>query len=83
MPLQNPGPQTQIIFCERKAQLQDEFMQAVHDLNLLQRQQVEAVITGDDDFGRFDLLLFEAQESKNRAKYELLAHIEQHGCGQV
>ena len=78
-----PKAETEVIFCERKAQLQDEFMRAIQELNLIQRQQVEAVITGDDDFSRFDLLLFDAQENKDKAKYELLAHIEHHGCGQV
>lgn len=71
---------SQIAFCREKANLLDEFLGAVHEYNQIQAQQTRAVIDGDEDFNRFDLLLHFAQEKKEKAKYAWMTHIEQHGC---
>ena len=67
-------------FCREKNRLQNEFLKAIHELSTLQSQQIRAVIEGDEDFARFDVLLHLAQDQKDRAKYAWIAHIEQHGC---
>jgi hypothetical protein len=51
-------------------------------LNALQNQQTQAVIAGDPDFTRFDVLLHIAQEKKEMAKYAWMGHIEAHQCGE-
>ena len=67
-------------FCQEKKRLLDRFLEAIHELNELQSQQIQAVIDGDSDFGRFDDLLHLAQENKERAKYAWIAHVELHQC---
>jgi hypothetical protein len=71
-----------ILFCEEKNRLLNAFLQAVHELNTLQNQQTQAVIAGDPDFTRFDVLLHIAQERKDMAKYTWMGHIETHQCGE-
>jgi hypothetical protein len=48
----------------------------------LQNEQTQAVIQGDSDFPRFDVLLHHAQERKEIEKYVWIAHVESHGCGE-
>jgi len=67
-------------FCEEKYRLLDDFLDAVRELNLLHTQQTQAVIAGDREFTRFDILIFAAQEKKETAKYAWIAHIESHRC---
>jgi hypothetical protein len=69
-----------VAFCEEKHRLLDDFLQAVRELNILQNQQTQAVIAGDPDFARFDVLLHIAQERKDMAKYAWMGHIEAHHC---
>ena len=79
------GPQAlkqarKIAYCGEKKRLLDEFLQAIHEVVGLNGQQTRAVIEGDEDFTRFDLLMFMATRKKNAAKYALLNHIQDHGC---
>jgi hypothetical protein len=67
-------------FCSIKQELINEFLEAVHEIAVLQKQQAQAVIEDDPDFSRFDLLLHLAQEKKDTAKYAWIAHVETHGC---
>jgi hypothetical protein len=69
-----------IAYCEEKNRLLQEFLDSVRQLLDLQNQQTKAVIDGDPDFARFDILLHVAQENKERAKYAWMAHVEQHHC---
>ena len=68
-------------FCGEKNRLLDAFLQSIHELNAIQAEQTQAVIDGDTDFSRFDVLLHMAQEKKESAKYAWIAHVESHGCG--
>jgi hypothetical protein len=70
-----------VAFCPEKHRLMDEFLEAIHEVTLLLEQQTRAVIEGDPDFGRYDVLLHMAQERKEKAKYAWIAHVEAHGCG--
>jgi hypothetical protein len=72
----------EVAFCEEKNRLLNDFLQVVHELHALQNQQTQAVIAGDSDFTRFDVLLHIAQERKEMAKYAWMGHIEAHQCGE-
>jgi len=69
-----------IAFCDEKQKLINDFLEAVREITVLQRQQAQAVIEDDQDFSRFDLLLYLAQEKKDSAKYAWIAHVECHRC---
>jgi hypothetical protein len=69
-----------VTLCEVKYRLTDAFLEAVREMNIIENQQIQAVIEGDTDFSRFDLLLHFAQEEKDKAKYSWIAHVESHGC---
>jgi hypothetical protein len=66
--------------CPEKRRLQQEFLRAVHEVNVLQTQQMQAVVEEDPDFARFDVLIHMAQEKKDAAKYSLISHVEAHKC---
>ena len=70
----------QVRFCDEKHRLMEAFLHAIHELNVLQSEQIQAVIEGDSDFARFDILLQLAQQKKDHAKYEWIAHVEVHHC---
>jgi hypothetical protein len=76
-PVQSPF----IAYCGVRHRLLDEFTEAVQDLGMLQDQQVSALLNGDQEFSRFDILLHLATERKQRAKYAYISHVEAHGCG--
>lgn len=69
-----------VAFCDEKNRLLHEFLEAIHEITSLQSQQTQAVIDGDPDFARFDVLLHFAQERKEQAKYAWIAHVESHHC---
>jgi hypothetical protein len=69
--------------CKESYQLLDEFLDAVHELNVLHTLQTRAVIRGERDFSRFDLLIYLAHERKDSVKYAWMAHIEKHHCEEL
>jgi len=69
-------------FCAEKRRLADVFLEAIKELHALQNEQIHAVIAGDDDFYRFDMLIHTAQQKKDNAKYAWLVHVETHHCDQ-
>ena len=68
------------LYCEQARRLLDVFGEAVHELVELHRQQFEALVEGDADSTRFDLLIHMANEQKYTAKYAYLTHVVDHGC---
>jgi hypothetical protein len=72
---------SQVLLCNEKYRLLRELVRTIHELNTLQSQQTRAIIDEDPDFSRFDLLLHDAQERKEAAKYRWMEHVESHGCG--
>ena len=70
----------EIGFCLEKHRLLNEFVTAIRELNALLSEQTQAVIDGDPEFSRLDLLLHLAQEKKDQAKYRWIAHVESHHC---
>ena len=76
-----PGAnRAQIDYCAENQRLLDEFGLAVQELMLLNEQQFVAVVNGDPESSRFDILIHMATEKKQQAKYAYLAHVESHGC---
>jgi hypothetical protein len=83
MSQENPQERAQIPkvgFCEEKNRLQGVFLRAIRELNALLSEQTKAVIEGEPDFSRFDVLLHFAHEKKEMAKYAWIAHVESHHC---
>jgi hypothetical protein len=69
-----------IDYCAENQRLLDEFGQIVQELMMLNEQQFGAIVKGDPDSSRFDILIHMATEKKQQAKYAYLAHVESHGC---
>jgi hypothetical protein len=69
-----------VAFCRNRQDLLDDFVASVQQLLELQRSQIEALIHGDPDFERFDVLIHVALERKDEAKYALMAHVDSHQC---
>jgi hypothetical protein len=69
----------EILLCLEKRRLLEAFTAAVHEVMLLQQQQVTDIVN-DDDFSRFDLLLHMANERRGLAKYAYLQHVDEHRC---
>lgn len=67
-------------FCDEKHRLMHEFLDSIRAISKIQNLQTRAVIDGDPDFARFDVLLHFAQERKEQAKYAWIAHVEAHHC---
>lgn len=68
------------VACAEHRKLLDEFGAAVHDLLKLHEDQFQAIIQGDSESNRFDLLIHMANEKKQLAKYAYIRHVESHGC---
>ena len=68
------------IGCEDYRKLLDEFGVAVKELLQLHQEQFNAIIAGDPESHRFDLLIHMANEKKQEAKYAYMHHVEAHGC---
>jgi chemotaxis family two-component system response regulator Rcp1 len=69
--------------CDEHKRLLDEFGMAVRGLIELHEQQFQAIVDGDSECHRFDLLIHLANEKKQQAKYAYLRHVEEHGCLEI
>ena len=74
------GTESHAAICKEQRRLLDAFGEAVQELLLLHEQQFLAIIGGDLDSHRFDLLIHMANEKKQQVKYAYLQHVETHGC---
>jgi hypothetical protein len=68
------------VYCEEARRLLDALSDAIHELVLVHQHQFNALIQGDLDCSRFDLLIHHANQAKFAAKYAYLHHLEEHGC---
>ena len=66
--------------CEEHRRCLETFGVAVRELLELHEQQWLAIIDGEQDCCRFDVLIHMANEKKQSAKYAYLRHVEAHGC---
>jgi hypothetical protein len=77
---ENGSSQRPAGYCETARRLLDEFGEAVQAVVSLHEQQFHAIVEGDSDAGRFDVLIHAANERKQNAKYAYLNHLHVHGC---
>jgi chemotaxis family two-component system response regulator Rcp1 len=75
-----PGPASGASGCEEHSRLLTGFGMAVRELVKLHEDQLEAIIQGDGESSRFDILIHMANEKKQLAKYTFIRHVESHGC---
>jgi hypothetical protein len=75
-----PASPKAVAYCEEARRLLDIFGQTVKDLVQLHELQFLAIVEGDPECSRFDVLIHMANERKMTAKYEYLHHVEVHGC---
>ena len=69
-----------LLYCDDAKQILDTFAEATRDLFRLHEEQFSAVVAGDVDSTRFDVLIRMANERKCQSKYMYLHHLETHGC---
>jgi hypothetical protein len=67
-------------YCQEARCLLDVFGESARDLVQLHELQFQAIVDGDPECSRFDVLIHMANERKMAAKYEYLHHVEAHGC---
>ena len=70
-------------YCEAAKQLLEAFGEAVQYVVSLHEQQFRAIVEGDANAGRFDVLIHDANEKKQNAKYAYLNHLHRHGCSSI
>ena len=66
--------------CAEHDRLLGEFGATVRELLDLHEQQFLAIVEGDTDSARFDVLIHMVNEKKQLAKYAYLRHVDAHGC---
>lgn len=69
------------LFCIESKRLADAYTWAVSEYLRLQSAQLATILNGDAVTFQHDI--HEASIRKDEAKYALMAHREQHGCGSV
>jgi CheY-like chemotaxis protein len=69
--------------CGEHSRLLSELGLAVRELLTLHEQQFQAIVEGDDECARFDILIHMANEQKQTTKYAYLRHVEAHGCSKT
>ena len=74
------GTARRISGCQEHDRLLDAFGEAVQEVLKLHEQQFLAIVDGDSECNRFDLLIHMANEKKQAAKYAYIRHVEAHGC---
>ena len=66
--------------CPHNELLLHEFGEAVGELLMFHEQHFLALVSGDPDSERFEVLIHIANEKRQAAKYAYLTHLEAHGC---
>jgi hypothetical protein len=82
MPDHKSGPVgvSNSLACEQYRRLLDDFAEAAREVLHLHAEQVNAMLQGDVECSRFDLLIHVANERKQEAKYKFIRHVQEHGC---
>lgn len=77
---EQPETTSSLVYCAEARRLLDVFGQNVQELVQLHELQFLAIVDGDPDCNRFDVLIHMANERKMAAKYDYIRHVEEHGC---
>src|SRR4051794_24755906 len=75
-----PSGPTKPQICSDARALLHRYSEAVTESVRLHQAQFEAVLSGGSDADRFKLLIHEANDRKENAKYAYLRHLQEHGC---
>ena len=67
--------------CKEKQELFENFFKAEKKLLKQLRLQIQAIMSGDNDFGRFDCRIHAAKQQKDDAARAYNAHVCNHACG--
>jgi hypothetical protein len=78
--VQKKEPSSCEVYCDTARRLLEDFGEAVSVVLQFHQDQFHAIMEGDGDAGRFDVLIHEANEVRQNAKYAYLSHLHQHGC---
>jgi hypothetical protein len=82
--MSSPNPKKENPFvgagCDECKRLLDAFGEAVTEVVALHKTHFLAVVQDEMDPHRFDLLIHDANEKKQNAKYAYLLHRETHDC---
>jgi len=68
--------------CEDYRRLLDDFANAAKEVLHQHAEQLNAILEGDIECSRFDLLIHMANERKQEAKYKFIYHVQEHGCSE-
>jgi len=79
-PAEETATRSRTAGCEEHKRLLDDFGKAVQELLKLHKEQFQAIVEGDTESHRIDLLIHMANQKKQAAKYDYLRHVEAHGC---
>jgi CheY-like chemotaxis protein len=66
--------------CDEQSRLRTSLAETVKELLGLHQEEFDAIVQGDAEWARFDLLIHMANEKKQQAKYNFVRHLETHGC---
>jgi hypothetical protein len=66
--------------CPDNERLLNAFGEAVRELLIFQEQHFVALVNGEADPERYELLIHLASEKRQAAKYAYITHLEEHGC---
>jgi hypothetical protein len=66
--------------CPEARVLLERYSEAVSESLMVLEIQFQSVIAADADSNRFDLIIHEANEKRENAKYAYLNHQHSHGC---
>ena len=66
--------------CVEQGRLRAALSETVKELLGFHQEQHDAIVQGDTEWYRFDLLIHMANEKKQQAKYEFVRHVETHRC---
>jgi hypothetical protein len=73
-------PKKSVVGCAECQRLLNAFAEAVRELVALHEKHLMAVVNGDLEPHRFDLMIHMANEKKQNAKYAYIHHQDMHGC---
>ena len=77
------GARQSALYCEAARRLLDDFGKAVQAVVALHERQFLSIVEDDSDAGRFDLMIHQALENKQNAKYAYLSHLDAHDCSSI
>ena len=66
-------------YCQECRILKQAFVEAVREVMVLNQLHLTAVMDDEVNPHRFDILIHEANEQKQNAKYAYILHLETHG----